>query len=43
MAAIWIPGTPWSAYADSIMLGCFGTGEDGEFTASDRDALNILY
>ncbi|TYP75304.1 M57 family metalloprotease [Aquimarina intermedia] len=42
-AAIWIPGTPWSPYADSIMLGCFNTGEDGEFTASDRDALNILY
>ncbi|WP_378178017.1 M57 family metalloprotease [Aquimarina sp. SS2-1] len=42
-AAIWIPGTPWSPYADSIMLGCFGTGEDGEFTQSDKDALNILY
>ncbi|WP_299442599.1 M57 family metalloprotease [uncultured Aquimarina sp.] len=42
-AAIWIPGTPWSPFADSIMLGCFGTGEDGEFTDSDKDALNILY
>lgn len=42
-AAIWIPGTPWSPYADSIMLACFGTEEDGEFTASDKDALNILY
>ncbi len=42
-AAIWIPGTPWSPYADSIMLGCFNTGEDGEFTPSDVTALNILY
>ena len=42
-AAIWIPGTPWSPYADSIMLACFSTSEDGEFTTSDKDALNILY
>ncbi|MBQ4818798.1 M57 family metalloprotease [Aquimarina sp. MMG016] len=42
-AAIWIPGTPWSPYADSIMLSCFTPNEDGEFTNSDKDALNILY
>lgn len=42
-AAIWIPGTPWSPYADSLMLACFDGTEDGEFTASDIDALNILY
>ncbi|WP_103069108.1 M57 family metalloprotease [Aquimarina sediminis] len=41
--AIWIPGTPWSPYADSIMLACFGSGEDGELTPSDKTALNILY
>ncbi len=42
-AAIWIPGTPWSPFEDSIMLACFNTSEDGEFTNSDKDALNILY
>ncbi|SEK52175.1 Dual-action HEIGH metallo-peptidase [Aquimarina amphilecti] len=41
--AIWIPGTPTSAYEDSIMLACFSANEDGEFTDSDKTALNILY
>ncbi|WP_024768578.1 M57 family metalloprotease [Aquimarina macrocephali] len=41
--AIWIPGTPWSPNADSIMLACFGAGEDGELTPTDKTALNILY
>ncbi|MDH7445579.1 M57 family metalloprotease [Aquimarina sp. 2201CG14-23] len=41
--AIWIPGTPISPFADSIMLACFGAGEDGEFTETDKNALNILY
>ncbi|MFD2562420.1 M57 family metalloprotease [Aquimarina rubra] len=41
--AIWIPGTPFSAFADSIMLACFGPNEDGEFTDTDKTALNILY
>ncbi|WP_299241461.1 M57 family metalloprotease [uncultured Aquimarina sp.] len=41
--AIWIPGTPISPFADSLMLACFGPNEDGEFTNSDKDALNILY
>jgi len=41
--AIWIFGTPFSPNADSIMLACFGNNEDGEFTDTDKDALNILY
>ncbi len=41
--AIWIPGTPLSPFEDSIMLACFGPNEDGEFTDTDKIALNILY
>ncbi|WP_299252528.1 M57 family metalloprotease [uncultured Aquimarina sp.] len=41
--AIWIPGTPISSFADSLMLACFGPNEDGEFTDTDKTALNILY
>ncbi|SHI84752.1 M57 family metalloprotease [Aquimarina spongiae] len=41
--AIWIPGTPLSFYEDSIMLACFGPNEDGEFSSSDIQSLNILY
>ena len=41
--AIWIPGTPISPNADSLMLACFGASEDGEFTDTDKTALNILY
>lgn len=41
--AIWIPGTPVSPFADSLMLACFGANEDGEFTPTDITALNILY
>lgn len=40
---IWIPGTPFSPLADSIMKSCFGPGADGELTSTDKDALNILY
>lgn len=40
---IWIPGTPWSPYTDSIMLACFSASADGELTATDILALNILY
>ncbi len=43
VGAIYIFGTPFLATADSIMLACFGADEDGELTASDKDALNILY
>ncbi|WP_103069239.1 M57 family metalloprotease [Aquimarina sediminis] len=41
--AIWIEGTPWSPYEDSITLTCFDTGTDGELSPSDILALNILY
>ena len=41
--AILIPGTPPSSFADSVMLACFNANEDGEFTATDIQALNILY
>ncbi len=43
VGAIWIAGTPWWSTADSIMLACFGTNEDGELTDTDKDALNSLY
>ncbi|QKX03690.1 peptidase [Aquimarina sp. TRL1] len=43
VGAILIPGTPTSDRADSIMLACFGSGEDGEFTSSDITALRALY
>ncbi|MBG6133095.1 hypothetical protein IWQ47_004571 [Aquimarina sp. EL_43] len=42
-APIWIPGTPWSPYTDSVMLACFSASADGELTATDILALNILY
>jgi hypothetical protein len=38
-----IPGTPTGFDANSIMLSCFGSGEDGEFGNYDRVALNYLY
>ncbi len=40
---IWIPGTPFSPFAPSIMRSCINPGTDGELTATDKDALNILY
>ncbi|MBW1298562.1 M57 family metalloprotease [Aquimarina litoralis] len=43
VGAILINGTPSSDRADSIMLACFGSGEDGEFTSTDITALNALY
>ncbi len=43
VGAILINGTPSSDRADSIMLACFGSGEDGEFTSTDITALNVLY
>ncbi|SEL96400.1 Dual-action HEIGH metallo-peptidase [Aquimarina amphilecti] len=43
VGAILINGTPSSDRADSIMLACFGSGEDGEFTSTDVTALNALY
>jgi len=44
VGAILIPGTPTGAtVGGSIMNSCFRTNETGEFTASDRTALNALY
>jgi len=43
VGAIQIGNTPTSDRADSIMLACFGPNEDGEFTGTDIQALNILY
>ena len=43
VGAILINCTPSSDRADSIMLACFGSGEDGEFTSTDITALNALY
>jgi Dual-action HEIGH metallo-peptidase len=41
--AILIPGTPSGFDANSIMLSCFGSTEDGEFGSFDITALNYLY
>ncbi|MHA7057349.1 M57 family metalloprotease [Aquimarina sp. M1] len=41
--AILIQGTPISPFADSLMLACFGPHENGEFTDTDKNALNTLY
>jgi Dual-action HEIGH metallo-peptidase len=44
VGAILIPGTPSGAVVgQSIMNSCFRTIETGEFTPSDRTALNALY
>jgi len=44
VGAILIPGTPSGAtVGGSIMNSCFRQSETGEFTASDRTALNALY
>jgi hypothetical protein len=43
VGAIHIPGTPTGFDANSIMLSCFGSSEDGEFGSFDVTALNFLY
>jgi hypothetical protein len=44
VGAIHIPGTPTGAtVGGSIMNSCFRSSETGEFTSSDRVALNFLY
>jgi hypothetical protein len=44
VGAILISGTPAGAtVGGSIMNSCFRTSETGEFTATDRTALNVLY
>lgn len=41
--ANYIPGTPSGSDPNSVMLACFGSGEDGEFGFYDRVALEYLY
>ena len=41
--AVLIPGTPAGFDANSVMLACFGAGEDGEFGYYDRVALEYIY
>ena len=43
VGAIYIPGTPSGYDANSIMLACFGSGEDGEFGFYDEVALEFMY
>jgi hypothetical protein len=43
VGAIHIPGTPTGFDANSIMLSCFSSSEDGEFGSFDVTALNYLY
>ncbi|OAV45502.1 M57 family metalloprotease [Lewinella sp. 4G2] len=41
--AVYIPGTPGGFDANSVMLACFGSNEDGEFGFYDRVALEYMY
>lgn len=43
VGAVHIPGTPTGFDANSIMLSCFSSGENGEFGAFDVTALEYLY
>jgi hypothetical protein len=43
VGAVHIPGTPTSYDSESIMLACFNTGVDGEFSTNDVRALEYLY
>ncbi len=43
VGAILIPGTPSGFDANSIMLSCFSSTENGEFGSYDRIALEYLY
>ena len=43
VGAILIPGTPSGFDANSVMLACFSSSEDGEFGPFDRVALEFLY
>ncbi len=44
VGAIHIPGTPTTAtVGGSVMNSCFRSSENGEWTSSDRTALNYLY
>ena len=41
--AVYIPGTPSGYDANSVMLACFGSNEDGEFGRYDVVALEYMY
>ncbi len=41
--AVHIPGTSSGIDWNSVMLACFGTNEDGEFSYRDKTALRYLY
>jgi hypothetical protein len=41
--AVLIPGTPSGYDANSVMLACFSSSEDGEFGFYDRVALETIY
>jgi hypothetical protein len=43
VGAIHVPGTPTGFDANSIMLSCFSSSENGEFGAYDVTALEYLY
>lgn len=43
VGAIHIPGTPTGFDANSVMLACFSSSEDGEFGSFDIVALETLY
>ena len=43
VGAIWIPGTPTKADANSWMLACIGSGVNRPFTTNDVTALTTVY
>lgn len=43
VGAIHVPGTPTGFDANSVMLSCFSSSENGEFGSYDRVALEYLY
>jgi Dual-action HEIGH metallo-peptidase len=43
VGAVYIPGTPSGASANSWMLACVGDGVNRPFTSADRTALNYVY
>jgi len=43
IGAVHIPGTPTGIDQNSIMLSCFGSNENGEFSNNDKKALRRIY
>ncbi|HEX2609287.1 MAG TPA: M57 family metalloprotease [Flavisolibacter sp.] len=43
IGAVYIPGTPSGASANSWMLACVGSNQNRPFTSADRTALNYVY